>query len=299
MEFIPVFHLPSSLSCHDHVRQLTISSQWAEAVRTSVTSVTSTQSYPLSKWHDVVRLWGEANGWQGAPTMAQRSTIADAVQASPSFINRVVARVLGTGTMGPLPRGGAHNVKITDDVGAFIWALWEQDVQMDDFEYQSALATIGVHVDKSTISRYMNTVLQLPVKKPYEVRMGKYTDDNVQYMWEYFALVRDVDPLRLRFFDQMGLDSRNTGRKRCRWLKGVPAFVGMANPRGTHITVSGLTCIRPEQPALAYEAVENGHTAEHHREWMLEMAADYILERGDVTISDNWSGHVGGECDCL
>ena len=227
------------------------------------------------------------------PTMDQRDFIAKKTRTSSSFVGRVATRVLCDNEIGPRPRGGAHNVKITDDVGAFIWALWEQDVQLNDYEYQQALRGIGVDVDRSTINRYLNNVLQLPVKKPYEIRLGKYTDENMLYLVDYLEMIKSIHPMRLRFFDQMGCDSRATGRHRCRFPRGVPAHVGAPASRGTHISVSGITSIRPEQPALYYEGADGPHTAEHHAEWMLEMATDNIIVRGDVTVSDNWSGHVG------
>ena len=148
-------------------------------------------------------------------------------------------------------------------------------------------------VSTGSISTALLHTLGLPAKKPYEIRHNKYTNDNVMYTMEFAAHVAGVDRRRLRFLDEMGSDSRATGRKLVRWPRGHAAHVGTPGPRGEHLTTTGITCIRADQPALIWDVHEGGHTADYHREWMLYVAEGGGFAAGDILVVDNWSGHVG------
>ena len=167
------------------------------------TKVTTTQSHPLAKWNEVITLWREANDWTAAPTMSERHDIAAKVSTHVSFVTRVVGRVLGGGEVGPKDRGGSQYLKMTDDAVAFVKGLWEQDVQLETWEYKRALLNVGIDVAESTINNVLNDVLKLPIKKPYEIRAGKFTAENWHNLRTYLDIIDCVDPYYLRFFDEV------------------------------------------------------------------------------------------------
>ena len=50
--------------------------------------------------------------------------------------------------------------------------------------------------------------------------------------------------------NEMGSASWATGRKLVRWPREYAAHAGTPGPRGEHLTTTGITCIRADQPAL-------------------------------------------------
>ena len=259
--------------------------------------VVTTESHPVSVWLEVAEMWKLAvpvGAWPLVrPTMQQREDISLSTGTSVSFVTRVVNRAQSGEELGPRDRGGANNLVLDPDVICFVDSLYQSDVEMEIWEYQQALYDVGVKASKGTISYCLLHILDLPMKKPSEVRFGKYTDENLLYMTEFVNRLETVRPERKRCLDEMGSDQRCTGRKRVRCPKGVPARVGTPGPKGQHLTTTGITSICRDQLALIWDVHEGGHTAPYHRNWMLDVAASGGLVRDDVLVVDNWSGHVG------
>ncbi len=257
---------------------------------------TTTQSYPMSKWLAVLDAWRakcEPGQWpERRLTMLERAQVATATATSKEFITRVMDRVAANEPLGPKKRGGAHNFKMTPEVVDFVADLYAHNIEMEIWQYQAALYHLGIYVSTGTLSHCLRHTLQLTPQKPTEVRTGKYEDDNLIYCAEYVQAVANVPRERLRFLDEMGSDSRNTGRKKIRWPRGFEAHVGTPGPKGEHLTTTGITCLRADKPALIYDVHGGGHTAQYHQDWMVYVAEGGGFDPGDCLIVDNWSGHV-------
>lgn len=240
------------------------------------------KAYGMDSWLSVAARWEANPGFEAKPNPERRYAIAVETETSESFVRRVVKRISEGGPLGPQPRGGAHNVKMTDDAMAYIFALWQQDVQLQGWEYRLALAHVGVDVSLSTIGHTLTHRLGLTVKKPSEVRPDKHTPDNVMNMIEYLDVIQGVDISRVRFIDEMGLDNRATGRTKCRFPRGEAAYIGVPSSRGDHLTCTGILSIQADQKALIYDVAPGGHTALHHRAFMLDSAESGGLRVGDI-----------------
>eukprot|EP00947_MAST-08B_sp_MAST-8B-sp1_P001561 g1561.t1 len=172
----------------------------------------------MAKWVEVVEEWKAACADGEWPyrrlTMVERIRIATKTSTSKAFVARVMDRVDAGLPLGPGRPGGPNNVVMTDDVVDFIADLYARDIQLEVTEYQSALACVGVHVSTGSISNCLLHTLGLPSKRPYEIRVNKYTEENVLYTQEFCAHLAGVPLERIRWLDEMGSDSRNTALER-------------------------------------------------------------------------------------
>eukprot|EP00947_MAST-08B_sp_MAST-8B-sp1_P003402 g3402.t1 len=158
----------------------------AEITQLAATGLVNTQSHPTSTYLEVVRHWEALpDGLRRRPSMAERTAIAGATATphvngvSTSFVTRVIEKVCRSEPLGARPRGGGNNIIITDDVAAYIYALWEQNVELEAWEYQHALAAAGLAVSETAIKICLRDTLGLVLKKPSIKRIDKYSDDNI------------------------------------------------------------------------------------------------------------------------
>ena len=89
----------------------------------------------MAKWIEVV------DAWKGVCTpltwpmqslsVAQRQQIGMVTLTSKEFVARVVDRVQSNQPLGPMPRGGANNVKMTVEVVDFIADLYARNVELE------------------------------------------------------------------------------------------------------------------------------------------------------------------------
>ena len=196
----------------------------------------------------------------------------------------------------PAPRGGAHNVKLDDEALWYMDALtWRMPaLQIEDYQ-QLSYNELGVYFSHGTVVGALQ-LLDLPLRKATNKVTLKYTDENLGKTVEYMETIKQVSPERLRFIDQMGVDRRNTGPLRIRVPRHMEPALAVPGPQGSHFTVTGMTCIRDDHPALLWDVIKGGSTKEYHGEWARQLLYGGHLSHGDVMVRDN-CGIMGGDAD--
>ena len=166
-------------------------------------------------------------------------------------------------------------------------------------EYVSGLADIGIVVSYQQVAERLKK-LGLTLKLASRVKKIKYSDINMDKYLAFIDEILKMDWNTLHFMDQTGVDTRNTGRKRSRSLKGTPANVEVDNVSGRHYTIQGICCCDPERESnFAYNIIIGADTFVEYEEFVFNLIESGYLKENDVVFMDNWSGYVGKQAEDL
>lgn len=135
----------------------------------------------------------------------------------------------------------------------------------------------------------------------------KWTVKNLLRLRKFEIMMAGVDRSRIRFYDQTGFTGKDLLPKKVRKRKGGPDTTQKGKTTvsnvSLHTSVFGLTCLRTDKPALWAQfyssSSQNGQGSSEHVQFFKQAVAEGVLDRGDVVILDNWSGHTSSEGEAL
>jgi transposase len=191
-------------------------------------------------------------------------------------------------------RGGARKevTKIGDAERGFLYDLCYACPALELADYQGLLRVImGVQVTEQHIGKVLTKELRLTRKKLTHYYAQRLTPHNVARTRQYLEDIRHYDLEQLRYFDECAVGSRGLHTRYGRALSGERAVAELTNASWGRISVNALLSIRPDDPAVYWDAVQRSTYADDLLEFFRGAVSERALRRGDVVIMDNCQTH--------
>lgn len=159
----------------------------------------------------------------------------------------------------------------------------------------------------STAQRFLANDLDSHYKPIDYTSADKWTERNLLRLRFFELAMKGLDRRRIRFYDQTGFTGKDLLPKRVRKRKGGPDTTKKKRTTTSnvhkHVSVFGITSIRADRPALwtkFYSSTKpNGQGTSEHLDFFMSALTQGILDRGDVVVLDNWSGHTSASGEAI
>ena len=244
---------------------------------------------------------------QAAPANGRKARVSAIVDGT-GLPLRTVKRALSSATSDLAPPRVGRPCALTPADKAYLLHLCDEGLCYKDEEYVQRLQRdTGRSASLSSVQRFLTNDIVSTYRSIEYSSSDKWTEKNLLRLRIFELMMEGVDPLRVRFYDQTGFSGKDLLPKKVRKRKGGPD-----TPRQKrytissvhkHVSVFGITSIRRNLPALWTKfyssTTQNGQGTNEHVNFFLSALAEGVLERGDIIIMDNWSGHTSAAGEAL
>jgi transposase len=199
-------------------------------------------------------------------------------------------------------RGGARaaSTKIGEAEREFLHDLCYACPALELADYQGLLRVImNTEVTPQQIGEVLTKQLRLTRKKLTHLYTQRLTPQNVARTRQYLKDISQLALERLKFFDECAIGSRGLYTQYGRAPAGQRAVAERTNASWGRISVNALVSIRPNDPAVYWNAVERSTSAADLLQFFREAITDGALSHGDVVIMDNCRTHHQREDDMM
>lgn len=249
----------------------------------------------------VLQVWAAEKESPASGRRASKQVVADISGIPKTWVERMLE------SEAPPNRPGRPEVLGAEEKKFLTKLLDEADTYTDE-EYVIKLQQhTGTVCSRPSVNHFLkHELISRYVNIDYS-SADKWTVKNLLRLRKFELMMAGVDRSRIRFYDQTGFTAKDFLPKKVRRRKGGPDTTKKGKTTKSNITlhtsVFGLTCLRTNQPALwtrfYSSSAQNGQGTSEHVQFFQQAVADGILERGDVVVLDNWSGHTSADGERL
>ena len=245
------------------------------------------------------------NGVQTRPNI---DAVAKEAKTSPFTVRKIEQELLQFGEV-QAPKVQARSTGIgsrslsVEDM-AVLLALLERNPFRTRRSYVNRLRDItGTIVSESVISRFFLNAFPIrgSLRKPDMIPRDKFKPDNVMKWFEYAAMIKEIDPRRLKFGDEKLLKGAEVycrkGRRNV--LTGeTPTFMVNGDFRNTY-SIVGFCGIDKKTPPVSFLMHDAKNDAASFFDALLQAISEGFFRPNDVLVLDNAAIHSKGDNDGL
>ena len=182
--------------------------------------------------------------------------------------------------------------------------LRRENNQRSLFDYQCCLFQLtGTLVSESVISRWFHTALTFKgsLRAVSQVPIDKYKDANIARAYEFSAIIRQLDPIRVKFTDEKhfkGSEIWNAKGRRCPLTGVVEPVIVDSDFRNTY-TIIGFCGIDEHAPPFDFILHAGINNADTFSDAVYHAFCKGFLRTGDVLVMDNAAIHHYQEASAL
>ena len=223
-----------------------------------------------------------------------KSAVADRYKVDKNCVTRVWSNVLHHGTASrPHESNAGRPQKLDEEQVRYVEMIKREKPSATMLEIKEKLEeNANISVSKSTVNRTVRNRLSgkpWSRKRLQKSAYERFTYDNLRYTENFLQVIAAADPVRLRFFDESGFNSRDCTSRYGHSEKGTPCVEVQRYSKTSNLTLNMLIGM----DGVKYANILNGASdTDSFLQFFAEAAeadSDYgpALAAGDIVVVDN------------